>query len=123
MYVTGYVVPVPQADKERYRLLAEIYWDHARANGAIEQMEAWEADVPDGKRTDFRRAVQIEPGEQVVFSWVLWPDKATATAFQAIDFELMSADPRMREIGDEMPLDGRRMIMGGFEPLVTKGRA
>jgi uncharacterized protein YbaA (DUF1428 family) len=122
MYVSGYVMPVPEGSKDRYRRLAEIYWDHARQNGALEQVEAWEADVPDGKVTDFRRAVQIADGEKVVFSWMMWPDKATAKHFQENDFDLLMADPRMKEFGEDMPFDGRRMIVGGFEPLVVKGR-
>lgn len=83
----------------------------------IEIVEAWEADVPDGKLTDFRRAVNLEEGEKVVFSWVIWPDKATADAAH----EKMMADPRMEQMG-EMPFDGKRMVFGGFEPILTVGR-
>jgi uncharacterized protein YbaA (DUF1428 family) len=120
MYVTGYVVPVPEGAKDRYRQVAEIYWDYAKDHGALEIMEAWEADVPDGQRTDFRRAVAIADGEKVVFSWMVWPDKATAKAFQEIDFDTMKDDPRMQEAMRDMPFDGKRMIFGGFEPIVHK---
>jgi uncharacterized protein YbaA (DUF1428 family) len=30
----------------------------------------------------------------------------------------MFADPRMNELG-EMPFDGKRMILGGFEPILS----
>jgi uncharacterized protein YbaA (DUF1428 family) len=119
-YVTGYVIPVPEGSKDKYRQLSAIYWDHAKAGGAIEQVETWETDVPDGKVTDFHRAVQVTDGEKVVFSWMVWPDQAAAKAFQAQDMDLMMADPRMKVIGDDMPFDGRRMIFGGFEPIVHK---
>ena len=123
MYVNGYVLPVPEGSKEKYRAMSEVYWDHARKNGALEHVEAWEADVPDGKVTDFRRAVDLKDGEKVVFSWVTWPDKATAKAFEAQDMDAMMADPRMKELGSDMPFDGKRMIVGGFEPIVEEGRS
>jgi len=121
-YVTGYVIPVPEGSKDKYRRLSEVYWDLAREHGALEQVETWESDVPDGEVTDFHRAVQAEGGEKVVFSWMVWPDQATARAFQETDFDLMMADPRMKELADDMPFDGKRMIFGGFEPLVVNGR-
>lgn len=117
MYVNGFVVPVPEGNKEKYREIAEKWWGIAKDFGAIEQMEAWEADVPDGKTTDFRRSVKIEPGEKVVFAWIVWPDKATADA----GHEKMMADPRMKNFGVEIPFDGKRMIFGGFEPFVDEG--
>jgi uncharacterized protein YbaA (DUF1428 family) len=123
MYINGYVIPVPEGSKDRYRAMSEIYWDHASKNGALEHVEAWEADVPDGKLTDFRRAVDLKEGEKVVFSWVMWPDKAAAKAFEAQDMDAMMSDPRMKALGDDMPFDGKRMIFGGFEPIVEQGRA
>jgi uncharacterized protein YbaA (DUF1428 family) len=116
MYINGFVLAVPAANKEAYRDVAEKFWEIAKDYGALTQIEAWEADVPDGKITDFRRAVNLEEGEKVVFSWVTWPDKATADA----SHDKMMADDRMKDFGDEMPFDGKRMIYGGFEPLVVK---
>jgi uncharacterized protein YbaA (DUF1428 family) len=118
MYIQGFVLPVKEENKDAYREVAEKFWPIANDYGATEHVEAWEADVPDGKQTDFRRAVALEPGEKVVFSWVVWPDKATADASQ----QKMMEDPRMKEFGEGMPFDGKRMIFGGFEPIVTQGR-
>ena len=117
MYVQGFIVPVPADKQDAYREMAEKFWPIARDNGALEHVEAWEADVEDGKRTDFRRAVALEKGEKVVFSWVTWPDKATADA----NHEKMMNDPRFEEFGAEMPFDGKRMVFGGFEPIVEEG--
>lgn len=119
MYVNGFIIPVPEGKKEAYREMAEQYWPFAKANGALEHVEAWEADISDGKVTDFRRAVKAEPGEKIVFSWVLWPDKATADASN----EKMMSDPEMEKLmSGGMPFDGKRMVWGGFEPIVEEGR-
>jgi uncharacterized protein YbaA (DUF1428 family) len=75
--------------------------------------------VPDGKVTDFRRAVQANDDEAVVFSWVEWPDKATRDAAMGKMEELMKTDPRMNPEKNPMPFDGKRMIFGGFAPVVT----
>jgi len=118
MYVQGFIIPVPEGKKDAYRNIAEKFWPFARDNGALEHVEAWEADISDGKVTDFRRSVKAEPGEKIVFSWVLWPDKAAADA----NNEKMMSDPAMKELmGAEMPFDGKRMIFGGFEPIVEEG--
>lgn len=117
MYVQGFLVPVRVDRKDEYREIAEKFWDIARDYGALSQVETWEADVKDGQWTDFRRAVDLQDGEAVVFSWVTWPDRATADASQ----EKMMADERMQEFGEDMPFDGKRMVLGGFEPLVVRG--
>lgn len=118
MYVQGFVIPVPEDKKDAYREVAEKFWPIARDYGALSQIECWEADVKDGTTTDFRMAVKAETGEKIVFSWMTWPDKATADAAH----EKMMADPRMAEQfgapdGSAMPFDGKRMIIGGFDTL------
>ena len=116
MYITGFVVPVPEANKDAYEDLAHRFWKLAQEFGATGQTECWEVDVPDGKTTDMRRAVKAEAGEKIVFSWVTWPDQETAKAAET----KMMEDPRMQELG-EMPFDGSRMIMGGFDPYIRLG--
>lgn len=116
MYVQGFLIPVPEDKKAEYKDIAEKFWEIAKDFGALSQIECWEADIKDGKYTDFRRAVDLKPGEKVVFSWMTYPDRATADA----SHEKMMADPRMAQFGTEMPFDGKRMIFGGFEPLVVR---
>ena len=48
-----------------------------------------------------------------MFSWIVWPDKATRDAGQ----KKMMSDERMKDWGMEMPFDGKRMIFGGFVPI------
>jgi uncharacterized protein YbaA (DUF1428 family) len=74
--------------------------------------------VCDGKLTDFRRAVQATEDETVVFSWVEWPDKATRDAAMSRMDELMKTDDRFSPEKNPMPFDGKRLIYGGFAPVV-----
>lgn len=118
MYVQGFVIPVPEGNKDAYREVARKFWEIAKDYGALSQIESWEADVKDGTTTDFRMAVKAEGGEKIVFSWMTWPDRATADAAH----EKLMSDPRMETEfgapdGSDMPFDGKRMIIGGFEPL------
>ncbi|MBV2144577.1 DUF1428 domain-containing protein [Falsochrobactrum sp. TDYN1] len=113
-YIEGFVVPVPKANKETYRKHAAQAAALFKEFGVTRMVEAWGDDVPDGKVTDFRRAVQAGPDEDVVFSWFEYPDKATRDAAN----EKMMNDPRMKEMGNEMPFDGKRMIFGGFSTIL-----
>lgn len=111
-YVDGFVAAVPAANKQ-------AYLDHARQAlpifkefGALRLVECWGDDVPDGKVTDFKRAVQARAEEVVVFSWIEWPSKAVRDA----GMKRMMEDPRMKDM--QMPFDGQRMIYGGFQPIL-----
>ena len=119
-YVDGFVLAVPKAKKEAYQRMAAMAWPLFKEFGALRHVEAWADDVPDGKVTDFRRAVQATADETVAFSWVEWPDKATRDA----GMKKMMEDPRMDPAtpgNPPIPFDGKRMIFGGFEPVVEVG--
>ena len=114
MYVNGYVLAVPDDMKDAYVAMAKIFADVAKDFGALEIFENWEVEVPDGEQTDYRRAVNALPGERIVFSWVVWPDRKTG----AVAHKGMWSDPRMKNV-ESVPFDGKRMIMGGFEPILA----
>ena len=122
-YVQGFLVPVPEGNKDAYRKAALDMWDIMKDYGATRVVEAWQVDVPRGKQTDFFRAVKAEDGEIVVFSFVEWESKEAADASQ----EKMMQDERMQQfMGDNPdanpPFDGKRMIYGGFKPVVELTR-
>jgi uncharacterized protein YbaA (DUF1428 family) len=112
-YIDGFVLPVGPGKKDAYRQMAEKAWPLFEEYGALEMVETFEDDVPDGKVTDFRRAVGAEPGEKIVFSWVVWPSKEVRDEAN----RKMREDPRMEPEG-EVPFNMQRMIFGGFEPLL-----
>lgn len=119
-YIDGFVIAVPTANRERFI-------EHARKadalfieQGATRIWECWGDDIPDGKLTDFRRAVQAKEDETVVFSWIEWPDKATRDSVFARMEDLMR-DERWNAELNPVPFDGKRMIYGGFTPVVRMG--
>jgi uncharacterized protein YbaA (DUF1428 family) len=116
-YFEGFVAAVPEANKETYRKHAADAAPIFKEFGVKRHVEAWDSDVPEGKVTDFRMAVDAKPDEKVVFAWFEYPDKATRDAAN----EKMRSDPRMKGMGETMPFDGKRMIYGGFEPKVEEG--
>jgi uncharacterized protein YbaA (DUF1428 family) len=118
-YFEGFIVPVPEANKDAYRKSAADAAPIFQDLGVKRHFEAWDNDVPEGKTTDFRKAVDAKPDEKVVFSWFEYPDKATRDSTN----EKMRSDERMKELGANMPFDGKRMIMGGFEAIVEEGSA
>jgi predicted enzyme related to lactoylglutathione lyase/uncharacterized protein YbaA (DUF1428 family) len=118
-YIDGFVIAVPTANRQKFI-------DHANTGdsvfmelGAVRILECWGDDVPNGKQTDFRRAVQAKDDETVVFSWVEWPDKETRDRAMTRMDDLMKTDDRMNPAKNPMPFDGARMIYGGFAPVVT----
>jgi uncharacterized protein YbaA (DUF1428 family) len=117
MYVCGLVIPVLDERMEDYRVWAERGAAFFKEYGCIEIVESWEDFIPEGKQTDFRRAVAAKPGEKIVFTWQVWPDKAQ---FQAAE-EKMHEDPRMDAAGDP-PFDAARLILGCFTPIAAFGR-
>ena len=116
-YFEGFLVPVPEANKEAYRKSAADGAPLFQEFGVTRHIEAWDSDVPEGKVTDFRKAVDAKDDEKVVFSWFEYPDKATRDAAN----EKIRTDPRMQKLGETMPFDGKRMMYGGFEAIVEEG--
>jgi len=118
-YVDGFVIAVQKDRREEFIAHARagdpVFMEH----GATRIFECWEDDVKDGKHTDFRRAVDAKDDEAIVFSWIEWPDKATRDAA----YEKAMQDPRLSPETNPMPFDGKRMIYGGFEPVLVLGEA
>lgn len=117
MYIAGFVIPVPEEKKEEYRKWAENGAELFKEYGCLEIVESWEDNVPDGKQTDFRRAVKARDGEKIVFTWQVWPDKSSMEAAEA----KMHEDGRF-EVSGVIPFDAKRLVYGCFEPLHIIGR-
>jgi len=117
IYVEGFVTAVPTASKEAYLAHAAKAAPLLKEHGVRRMVEAWGDDIPDGKVTDFKRAVQAKEGETVVFSWFEYPSRQARNAAN----EKISNDPRMSGMVESMPFDGQRMIFAGFDALLDEG--
>lgn len=113
-YVDGFIIPVKKSKLDEYKAMARTGAEVWKEYGATEYRETVGDDVPYGELTSFPRAVQAQDDEVVIFSWVVYPDKATRDACMAKVME----DPRMKGSMENMPFDGKRMIFGGFEMFV-----
>jgi uncharacterized protein YbaA (DUF1428 family) len=116
-YFEGFIVPVPETQRDAYKKHATDFAPLVQDVGVRRMVESWDSDVPEGKVTDFRKAVDATPEEKVVFSWFEYPSRQDRDAAN----EKFMSDPRMKEMGENMPFDGKRMIMGGFDAIVEEG--
>lgn len=117
MYIDGFVMAVPTANKDKFIAHAEMGDSVFIDLGATRVIECWGDDVPDGETTDFRKAVKAKDDETVVFSWIEWPDKKTRDAAMAKMMSEDFSDERMDPEKNPMPFDGKRLIFGGFAPV------
>jgi len=121
-YIDGFVIACPQSNKQKFIDHANTADSMFIEMGALRVVECWGDDIPEGTSTDFRMAVKAEPDEAVLFSWIEWPDKDTRDAAMAKMTEMMNdpskVDPRMDPEKNPMPFDGKRMIFGGFTPVL-----
>ena len=66
--------------------------------------------------TTFPRLVKLKPGETVVFSWIVFKNRAHR---DRVNDKVMN-DPRLAKMmaTKDMPFDVKRMSVGGFKTIV-----
>ena len=113
-YVDGVLLAVPDGNRAAFQAhaatLAALFLEY----GALEVVDCWGDDVPEGKLTSFSMAVKREADETVVFSWITWPSRQVRDEA----WKKVMADPRLKPDANPMPFDGKRLIYGGFEVIV-----
>jgi uncharacterized protein YbaA (DUF1428 family) len=114
-YVDGFMAPIKPGRKDDYiafnQLTAALFLEH----GALRVVEGWNDDVNPGKVNDMRTAVLAQEGQDVVFSWIEWPDRATRDA----GWQKLMRDERMK-MPDDNPMIGAHMIFGGFDIILDE---
>lgn len=119
-FVDGFVIAVPSTNRAAFIDHARTFDEMIVAEGALRVVECWGTDIAHGKVTDFFGAVKATADETVCFSWVEWPDKATRDAAHA-RMQAKMASGEIPSGSADMPFDGKRMIFGGFEPVIDMG--
>lgn len=114
-YVDGFIVPVPKKNIKAYRKIAVKFGKMWKKFGALEYIECMADDVTWGKRTSFPRSVKLKPNEVVFFSWITYKSRADR---DRINKKIMT-DPKLAEMMSKSIFDGKRMIYGGFKPVVS----
>jgi len=110
-----FVAAVPTANRDAYKKHSETAAVVFKEYGALKFVECWGDDVPDGEVASFPMAVKCRDDETVVFSWIIWPSRAIRDR----GMEKVMADPRLQPATNPRPFDGKRVIYGGFEMIVT----
>ncbi|GAB2471180.1 DUF1428 domain-containing protein [Comamonas humi] len=119
-YVDGFVLPVPRANLDAYRKLAQDAGAVWMEYGALQYWECVGDDVPMGKVTSFPQAVQLKDDETVVFSWIVYASREERDRINAA----VMKDPRVANMDPAtMPFDAQRMFWGGFRSIVELGKA
>lgn len=113
-YVDGFVIAVPKAKIDAYKEMAKLGGEVWMGYGALAYVETLGDDVPYGELTSFPRAVQATDDEIVVFSWIVYKDKASRDDIMA----KVMADERLKSSMTNAPFDAKRMIFGGFEAFL-----
>jgi uncharacterized protein YbaA (DUF1428 family) len=113
-YVDGFVVAVPKNKLDAYKTLARKSAEIWKEHGAQSVVECVGDDVPYGQLTSFPRAVQAKDDETVVLSWITYESRAKRDEVNA----KVMADQRFKDSMSDVPFDGKRMIFGGFIPVV-----
>jgi len=113
-YIDGFLTPVPTANKDEYIKAAAVCAEVFKEHGATQLVECWGDDVSDGELTSMPKAVNLEKGETVVFSWIIWPSREVRDQ----GMPKIMADSRVQPDALTMPFDEKRMIFGGFIPVV-----
>jgi uncharacterized protein YbaA (DUF1428 family) len=115
-YIDGFIVPIPKSKLNEYKTFAREAQAIWREYGALDYREWIADDVQPGKLTSFPQSVQVKDDEVVGFSWIVYKSRAHR---DEVNKKVMD-DPRMKKDPSTWPFDGKRMIYGGFAPLLEE---
>ena len=119
-YVDGFVLAVPRNKVDAYRRIATAAGKVWMEHGALAFRECVADDVKKPKGFSFPASVGARPGEVVFFSYIVFRSRAHR---DRVNRKVM-ADERLNKMmeGLAMPFDLKRMLYGGFKPIVSYPR-
>ena len=122
-YIDGYVLPVPRNHLDEYRKAAEAVAEIWKEYGALSYFEFVGDDLQLEGTRSFTDLLNANEDEAIVFGWVVFDSRET----RDLANERVPADPRMADLispltdPSRLIFDARRMVYGGFLPLVQSG--
>ncbi|MBI4018857.1 MAG: DUF1428 domain-containing protein [Candidatus Aenigmarchaeota archaeon] len=129
-YVDGFVIPIKKKNVKAYLKMARLGCRIWMKYGALDYWECVGDELtvkmgpPESSprpMSPFIKKFSLKPDETVIFSWILFKSKAHRNSVNA----KVMKDPAMQmENFDpkEMPFDDKRMLYGGFSPIVSAKR-
>lgn len=117
-YIDGFIIPVPKANLDAYRDIAERACAIWKEHGALSYCECVGDDLDpmegEGTPRSFPDIVGAEPDETVMFSWAVFASRESRDAAN----EKIMNDPRTAALIDPPLFDCSRMAFGGFREIV-----
>lgn len=124
-YVDGFVIPIKKKNLDAYRKMALLGGQAWMKHGALQYWECVgeELKVTDpssGKKTaPFVRKFALKPADTVLFSWIVFRDKAHRNKVNAKVMNEMNE--KMKDFDKkDMPFDMKKALYAGFKPIVEK---
>ena len=119
-YIDGFAFPIKRIHLNEYKKVAEEIAEIWREFGALAYFE-YIGDVLslEGTRS-FIEAVAVQPDEDIIFGWVAFPSKEV----RDLAHIKVTEDQRMADLvaplfhPEKLIFDARRMVYGGFKPLI-----
>jgi uncharacterized protein YbaA (DUF1428 family) len=119
-YIDGFVLPIPRIYIDEYKKVAEKVADIWKEYGAIAYFEFVGDDLSIEGTKSFIETLDVKEDEEIVFGWVVFPSKEIRDLANI----RVPTDPRMTELvapltnPERLIFDAKRMVYGGFKPLV-----
>ncbi|MBB3167301.1 DUF1428 domain-containing protein [Simiduia aestuariiviva] len=119
-YIDGFLLSIPRAQLATYRAVVEQVAEIWKEHGALEYVENVDDDAGLEGTRPFADFANAKADEVVIFGWVAFESRAARDLVN----KRVAADPRMEALvspltnGERPIFDARRMVYGGFKPLV-----
>jgi len=114
-YADVFLIPLPKKNLAAYKKMAQLGKKVWLKHGALQYFETVGDDLNAPWGAPFSKQVKLKNGETLVAAWILYKSKAHRNAVN----KKVHSDPLMNRAPPKMPFDEKRMIVGGFNVLVS----
>lgn len=124
-YVDGFVIPIKKKNVNAYKHMASLGGKAWMKHGALQYWECVGDDlnitdpISKKKSKPFVKKLSIKSNETVLFSWIVFKDKAHRNKVNAKVMKEMEKEMKDFDMKD-MPFDMKKVLYAGFKPIVEK---